>query len=441
MKRTTWVYTLKFLGIFFVCSLLTSAAFAAWVQEENPDAGLDQLRGVGGTAEDDVYAVGDYGTILHNDGTGWSEVSSFPGTRNYYGIWGSASDTVYIVGDRGEIYNYDGSAWSRLTSPNGNRFRDVWGTAADDIYAVGDKGTIVHYDGSSWDNMTAPANTPTLQEVWGTAWDNIYAVGGSSKSDPDGSYEAVIIHYDGSTWTTQWTGVEAQKLKAVWGSSETDIYAVGDYGTILHTADGTNWSEVLHGITYDGEIRSMWGSSATDIFAAGDYTTIFHYDGTGWSDVSSDIDNSTGEVPGNLKLHGMWGVVTGTGSKVYTVGGDIGTILLNDRTSSLVELVDFSAEPSNRQVLISWETAAEIDNAGFNLLRAEAAEGPYEQLNAELIAAEGAAAEGAVYRFIDNSVQNRTTYYYMLEDIDADGISTQHGPVTVTPLLIYEILP
>jgi len=38
---------------------------------------------------------------------------------------------------------------------------------------------------------------------------------------------------------------------------------------------------------------------------------------------------------------------------------------------------------------------------------------------------------GATYQFIDSEVKNRNTYYYKLEDIDLNGISTMHGPVSV----------
>jgi len=36
-------------------------------------------------------------------------------------------------------------------------------------------------------------------------------------------------------------------------------------------------------------------------------------------------------------------------------------------------------------------------------------------------------------------VQNRKTYYYKLEDIDLNGTSTMHEPVSATPRLIYGV--
>ncbi len=50
-----------------------------------------------------------------------------------------------------------------------------------------------------------------------------------------------------------------------------------------------------------------------------------------------------------------------------------------------------------------------------------------------IIPAQGFATQGASYSFVDNEVKNRKTYYYKLEDIDLNGTSTMHGPVSATP--------
>jgi hypothetical protein len=84
-------------------------------------------------------------------------------------------------------------------------------------------------------------------------------------------------------------------------------------------------------------------------------------------------------------------------------------------------------------VVLSWTTASEIDNAGFNLYRSESADGEYVKINASLIPAEGSPTQGATYQYVDRDVKNRTTYYYKLEDIDLNGNSTMHGPVSAEP--------
>ena len=100
---------------------------------------------------------------------------------------------------------------------------------------------------------------------------------------------------------------------------------------------------------------------------------------------------------------------------------------------TVIKLSSFTATKSYRKVILSWITESEIDNAGFNLYRAESEDGEYVKINPSLIPAEGSPTQGASYQYVDENVKNRTTYYYKLEDIDLNGTSTMHGPVSVTP--------
>jgi hypothetical protein len=119
---------------------------------------------------------------------------------------------------------------------------------------------------------------------------------------------------------------------------------------------------------------------------------------------------------------GGGGNLTGTAAVTYTY-----------EATTLVTLSSFTAKAGNQKVTLNWETEAELDNAGFNILRSTDEAGPYVQVNADLIPAKGSIMGGAKYQFIDQSVQNREEYFYILEDIDTFGNTTQHGPVSATP--------
>ena len=106
--------------------------------------------------------------------------------------------------------------------------------------------------------------------------------------------------------------------------------------------------------------------------------------------------------------------------------------------STSISLSSFTAKPGNGSVTMNWATETEIDNAGFNILRAETENGVYVKINAALIPAKAGATQGASYQFIDGNAKNRTTYYYKLEDIDLNGNATQHGPKSATPKWIYD---
>jgi len=98
-----------------------------------------------------------------------------------------------------------------------------------------------------------------------------------------------------------------------------------------------------------------------------------------------------------------------------------------------IELSSFTAQPGNGSVTLNWVTETEVDNAGFNIYRATAENGPYLKINDSLIAGAGSSTAGAAYVFVDENLKNRKTYYYKLEDIDLNGTSTMHGPGSATP--------
>jgi hypothetical protein len=106
---------------------------------------------------------------------------------------------------------------------------------------------------------------------------------------------------------------------------------------------------------------------------------------------------------------------------------------------TLIELISFTATLSNRTVVIKWTTVSEIDNAGFNLYRAESEHGEYVKINTSLIPAEGSPTRGASYQYVDNNVKNRTIYYYRLEDINLNGVASLHGPVSSAPRIIQHV--
>ncbi len=98
-------------------------------------------------------------------------------------------------------------------------------------------------------------------------------------------------------------------------------------------------------------------------------------------------------------------------------------------TPTIVDLVSFTAEPTGDSVTLRWETGDEIDNAGFNLYRADTETGQRTQVNDQLIAAAGNGA-GAKYAYVDERPPG--VYYYWLEDVDTAGNATLHGPVHAT---------
>ncbi len=97
-----------------------------------------------------------------------------------------------------------------------------------------------------------------------------------------------------------------------------------------------------------------------------------------------------------------------------------------------VQLADFSAEQQGDGILVTWETANEIDNRGFNLLRGTSPAGPDRQLNATLIPSQSQGNPGGfIYTWVDSAdLTPGTTYNYWLETVSTQGATARYGPVS-----------
>lgn len=96
-----------------------------------------------------------------------------------------------------------------------------------------------------------------------------------------------------------------------------------------------------------------------------------------------------------------------------------------------VVLADFGAAPVDGAIQVTWETTSELDNAGFNLYRADDAAGP-QTLLATVPSQGPGSAQGFVYSYDDLAVQPGQAYWYWLEDVSLSGATTLHGPVSAT---------
>lgn len=120
-------------------------------------------------------------------------------------------------------------------------------------------------------------------------------------------------------------------------------------------------------------------------------------------------------------------------ARISTVGGDKTVNFQLEPTA--VKLLSFTAQAQAGRIVLSWETAGEVDNLGFNLYRREVGLDAYTRLNPTLIPSHSPGqGQGATYEFIDEDVTEGVRYEYLLEDVDIYGTRTPHGPVTARAL-------
>jgi hypothetical protein len=191
---------------------------------------------------------------------------------------------------------------------------------------------------------------------------------------------------------------------------------------------GTNWYS-LGAITYtggyplaaiDGSLPAGWtpGTPAPGVW---DIAGIWEFS----------------SIPSPVNVTGNPATASGISDGAVGAGGGATTVPLanvvgfsNSGTPGVlaVELADFSAKFTGTGALVTWETALEIDNAGFNLY--EGTGHSINKLNPILI---GAAGTAASYSYADNRpLGNGEVRTYWLEDVDVTGLATTlHGPAVV----------
>jgi hypothetical protein len=81
-------------------------------------------------------------------------------------------------------------------------------------------------------------------------------------------------------------------------------------------------------------------------------------------------------------------------------------------------------------VLLRWETASEVGNAGFRLYRSESEGGQQTELNADLIPSKSDGGP-AQYEYLDSSAEPGIAYRYWLVEVSLSGHSVVYGPVAV----------
>ncbi len=96
-----------------------------------------------------------------------------------------------------------------------------------------------------------------------------------------------------------------------------------------------------------------------------------------------------------------------------------------------VTLAGFDAQAMLDHILLSWETVSEMDNAGFNLYRSASPDAP-DALLAFVPSQAPGSTQGASYSYEDAEVAPGETWYYWLEDVDLNGATALHGPVSAT---------
>jgi photosystem II stability/assembly factor-like uncharacterized protein len=217
-------------GMYMDAVILCSRGGAPWAPL---DLGEDRhgLRGIWGRSADDLFAVGEYGAILHttDGGKTWTTPDT-PTSGCLYKIGGAPSGAIYVTGDEGLLRSTDGTTWETLQTDTDERMLCLWFIGADVIFAAGGGGTIIRTTdgGQSWAHLRSGVTKP-LCGLWGRNTQHLVAIG-------DGG-TIVITQDGGETWQAPKSGTK-QDLEDIAAGFSGELLVVGNGGTVLTSEDG-----------------------------------------------------------------------------------------------------------------------------------------------------------------------------------------------------------
>jgi trimeric autotransporter adhesin len=280
---------------------------------------------------------------------------------------------------------------------------------------------------------------------------------GAQSSQPTRNFIAALDATDTGT-ATAWN---PNASDAVWALdvSGTTVYAVGQFNYIGAQEEWPNRNYIAALNTTDNGTATSWDPNASDpvwalaasgntVYAGGDFTTIGaqlpqpirnHLAALNTTDNGTatswdpDANNFTGDAtvhaltlgPGRLHVGGYFS----------TIGNVSQPFLARFDGNTAVDFKSFTAKGSATHVSLSWETGAEVDNAGFRLWRSIVSNKGYKLITPHVIPAEGDGGNGAGYDHQDRNVRPGMTYYYRLEVLDSEGGSAFYetpAPVSAT---------
>jgi hypothetical protein len=159
----------------------------------------------------------------------WCQETPPQGTGLLAAVSAANVNDVFAVGDGGTILRRHADAWAAMTSNTTANLRGVWAISPTNVWAAGSAGAIVHYDGTTWSAVTVPGVTSDLTGVWGSSASDVWIVG-----------ETIATHWNGSTWSS--TGLGGILL-GVSGAASNDVWACGETAYVRHYT--TSWSSPI----------------------------------------------------------------------------------------------------------------------------------------------------------------------------------------------------
>lgn len=314
-----------------------------------------------------------------------------------------------------------GNTFTLLNLPITGTSQVIWGISFwnESIgYIVGTKGTMYKTvdGGASWTPVvTSFSTTETISDVQAFSADKVMIVGWAGKV-----YKSVN---GGSTWTQQVSNV-AGNIFCMRFKDENNGYIAGNTQGLARTTDGGLTWEPQSVPSQLASTASFWGIGIADSavwVSSGNGDVIYSRNKGPWTLAPKFTTSSLFDIAvvgNNIYVTGINGIIVKGSSDPYLP----------------VELTSFSAEMQGTSAVLSWKTATETNNRGFDVEK-KTAGSSWQKIGF----VKGAGTSTAVhsYSFTDKQ-PGSGTILYRLKQIDYDGTIKYYSAAEVNNAAAYK---
>jgi hypothetical protein len=220
------------------------------------------LEGLYAFSSTDIWMVGSL--PIHGDGTNWImyDVRTMVDPNlSLLRCWGPNSNSIYFVGNNGSLLHYNVTGWKKIVSGTTSIINDVFGIinsqnttnvycAVSSFFVPGDKKILKIVDGKidsvNWNRDIR------LYSAWANNENFLYVCGEGVFVNKFGNWSEIILQPVGTN--------------SIRGNNINDIFIDGDYGFIAHF-NGLNWhiynNNYLKGysrLSFKGDIVAIAGN-------------------------------------------------------------------------------------------------------------------------------------------------------------------------------------
>jgi photosystem II stability/assembly factor-like uncharacterized protein len=394
--------------IFFINENIGWAVGALGLILKSTNGGIDWIKKSSGNTSTLVsscfydqnigWAVGDNGVIIKTTDSGNNWLVKTSGTDTLLNSIHFYNENIgYAVGDHGTILSSTngGESWARTNLTN-NHFRGVYTFDENNTIIVGTSGNILKTTngGTNWNIINIGSNHSLNNVIFNN--DSI----GWASANQGNIFKTTDM---GITWQRRQIG-GSQTFLSIFFTNELVGWVGGNEQQLYKTSDGgESWIPIAVPIT----INSIF----------------FVNENIGW------ISGSNGNIYKTTNSGINWiNQASFTYQNIYSLNfveknmgwafGAYGTILKTITGGVLpVELSSFTASIDKNNIMLSWSTASETNNLGFEIERSFNEE---EWITRGFISGSGTTTEEKSYSYHDELFANGK-YQYRLKQVDFDG--------------------